>query len=242
MAKASLNREYAIRFCAVGIIMIGISLWSLYDGMVAYPRENERLAEIRKVAVPKNNATNIVILAQAWITKRTNKETGEQESPLELVYRKHGWKQPRSLVQKLLAIQEPKDQSVESLNAYAQATIRAFSEEIYPQEKISVQYGQAAITFGLALFFFWSVWKKRKMVYEATEDGLGGSGFGGEFIPWGKVKQVDWSKWDEKGILTVFLVDGRKYTLDGWHFKPMRPIAEVIQEQEKRGFGSVEEK
>ena len=106
---------------------------------------------------------------------------------------------------------------------------------VYSPAKLRGQFIQAAITLILAALAFAAVVSKRKTVYEVDDSGLSGTGFGDETIPWESVGSVDWSRWDEKGIVTVILKDGRRFKLDGWHFAGMRPVAEVLAERFARG-------
>ena len=39
---------------------------------------------------------------------------------------------------------------------------------------------------------------------------------------------VDWTKWDEKGIVTLTLKAGRRLTLDGWHYAGMTAVVDEI--------------
>ena len=102
-------------------------------------------------------------------------------------------------------------------------------EPVYSPAKLNGQFIQAGVTLLLAFLAFAAVATKRKTVYCVDESGLSGPGFGAEPIPWENVAEVDWAKWDDKGILGVRLADGRRFKLDGWHFAGMRPVAEVFR-------------
>lgn len=40
--QTKLSRPYVMRFVIIGLAVLGISLWSAYDGLVAYPESNVR--------------------------------------------------------------------------------------------------------------------------------------------------------------------------------------------------------
>ena len=63
MAEAKLNREYAVRVVGVGALMVGMCVWSLYDGLVAWPRCNREMERAR----PGLLATNLT--AEVWLAR-----------------------------------------------------------------------------------------------------------------------------------------------------------------------------
>lgn len=228
-ATAKLNREYALRLCGVGLVMLALSAWSVYDGAVAWPRENRALESVRDkfAAVSDMGAT-----PEAWLASPPDRPG---EYPLKALFAEIGRKPPRRLVEELASIKSPAgDDDGAKLARIAQAK-ELFSKPLYPPGKLKGQFVQALVTLVLAALAFWSVASKRGVEYSAGDEGLSGSGFGGAAIPWDEVASVDWTRWDEKGIFTVTLADGRKFKLDGWHFAPMRPIAQIVMEHKPRG-------
>ncbi|MDR2849680.1 MAG: hypothetical protein LBW77_03945, partial [Verrucomicrobiota bacterium] len=97
MAEAKLNKDYALRVLGVGVMLVGICAWSLYDGSVAWPRCNEDMARVR----PALLATNLT--AEAWL------ETGEgMASCLDEAFNAQGVaKAPSKLVRKLGELRIP---------------------------------------------------------------------------------------------------------------------------------------
>jgi hypothetical protein len=229
MATAKLNREYAVRMCGIGIIMLALSAWSIYDGAVAWPKVNNELASVRDELVAGCRAG---ITPEQWLSSPDADTTTYR---LQIVFAAHGLRPPKYLVQELGAIQSPPGDEPEARAARAAQAEDLFQKPVYSPAKLRGQFIQAAITLILAALAFAAVVSKRKTVYVVDDSGLSGTGFGNETIAWESVGSVDWSRWDEKGIVTIVLKDGRRFKLDGWHFAGMRPVAEVLAARFARG-------
>lgn len=229
MATAKLNKEYALRLCGVGVIMLALSAWSIYDGAVAWPRENANMDKVR----PK--------LIECCESGKTPDDflSSTEERPgvflLQTIFAEDGVNVPKHMVQELSTFIKPagESDSPEARNMRTQRAIELFSKPIYSQGKINGQFIQAGVTFIFAIMAFFAVTSKRKITYTADDNGLSGTGFGSTQIPWGDVASVNWDKWEEKGIINLSLRDGRTFKLDGWHFAGMRPIADILREKVK---------
>lgn len=233
MAEAKLNKDYAIRLGLVGAIMVGLAAWSVYDGAIAWPKENERLAEVRP-ALLEGCANGVA--SEMWLSPLVkagdDPESAERRpSLLNQVYARKGWTPPSRLVQELSSITQPVGDDSEARRLRAEQAARLFSEAVYSRQKLQSQYIQAAATLVLGALAFAAVLSKRKTVYVVDDDGLRGGGFGPETIPWSDVKSADWSKFNEKGILSIDLASGHRVKLDGWHFKGVRDIAAEVQKR-----------
>lgn len=224
MATANLNREYALRICGIGLIMLALSAWSVYDGAVAWPRVNLAMESVRDEFASRSAGG---MSPQDWLASQPD---SPGLYPLKELFAGKGFSPPGKLVQELTAITDPKGDDREAKAARADRAVELFDEPLYPPAKLKGQFVQAIVTLALALLAFGAVARKRGKAYSADEEGLSGSGFGGATIPWGDVASVDWSRWEEKGIFRIALKDGRRFTLDGWHFAPMRPVAAVVRE------------
>ena len=222
MATAKLNREYAVRMCGIGVIMLALSAWSVYDGAIAWPTVNASLETVRNELVAGCRAG---ITPEQWLSAPDADTTTYR---LQALFAAHGLRPPKYLVQELGAIQSPPGDEPEARAVRAMQAEELFSKPVYSSAKLRGQFIQAAITLILAALAFVAVISKRKTIYIVDDSGLSGTGFGNETIPWESVDSVDWSRWDEKGIMTVILKDGRRFKLDGWHFAGMRPVAEVL--------------
>jgi len=222
MAEAKLNREYAMRLMGVGALMVGICLWSLYDGRVAWPRQNRRMEEVR----PALLATNLT--AEAWLARG---DAGV--SPIEGAFVSRGFSAPSKLIKKLSEIRVPDTAADRDALRAAQAprVAKVLKEPVYSEHDLKTQIVQAAVTLALGFYAFCLIGLKARKRYLADDAGLGGSGFGNRHIAYGDIKAIDWSKWDEKGILRLTLGSGVRHTLDGWHFAGMTGIADEIQKR-----------
>ena len=222
MATAKLNREYALRMSGIGVLMLALSAWSVYDGAVAWPKVNAELAAVRDELV----AGCAAFTPEQWLLSPEEDPGGY---PLRKVFASHGFQVPKYLVQELGAISVPPGDEPEARAARAAQAEELFRKPVYPDAKLKGQFVQAFVTLRLAVLAFAAVATKRRKVYVVDESGLSGTGFGPEPIPWEAVESADWSKWDEKGILVLRLKDGRRFKLDGWHFAGMRPVADVVR-------------
>lgn len=232
MATAKLNREYALRICGIGLVMLALSAWSVYDGAYGWPRQNEAMEAVREdfaAGCAKGMSP------QDWLAELT---AYPGSYPLKTTFEVRGYSPPKHFVQELAAITEPRGDDQIAKAARAARALELFDKPLYPPAKLKGQFVQAAITLALAALAFLAVARKRGLAYSADDNGLSGSGFGDATIPWGEVESVDWSRWDEKGIFTISLRDGRRFTLDGWHFAPMRPLAAIVREKVQANTGS----
>lgn len=219
MAEATLNREYALRLAGVGALMVGMCVWSVFDGAVAWPEKNRRLEGAR----PALLATNLT--AEAWIARE---EGGG--SPLDAVFRQAGATTPSKLIKKLGELRLPAqaENLAELREAQAKRVRQLFEGPVYSSHDLQAQFVQAGVTLALGLLAFASVGAKARRRYQADGAGLSGSGVGPAPVAYGDIRAIDWSKWEEKGIVTLSLAAGRTLRLDGWHFAGMAGVVEEI--------------
>ena len=222
MAEAKLNQEYAVRIAGVGALMVGMCVWSLYDGMVAWPRHNVSVEQAR----PALLATNLT--AEAWVTRN---EAGV--SPLGAVFQEKGLAPPSKLIKKLgeFKVSPSASDKTALYEMQAKRVQKLFEGPVYSPHDLQTQFVQAAITLFFGALAFFSVGLRARKRYCADGTGLHGSGFGGQTIPYGDLALIDWAKWDEKGIATLTLKSGARHRLDGWHFAGIVGIVEEIRKQ-----------
>ncbi len=229
MATAKLNREYAMRLCGVAVVMLGLTIWSLYDGLYAWPKVNDEYRQVQPLLL---DSAEKGCPPEIWLNAPKKLEGHEivvtNEFMLRIIYNGIGAKVPRRLVEEIQLITKPEGNTPEAIKGRAEQAVELFKNlEIYPESKIRTQYVQAAVTFILALLAFWSVLSKRKKEYVADDEGLRGSAIGYP-VKWDDIAFVDWNKWD-KGIISIRLKNQNKIVIDGWHFAGVRDIAEVIK-------------
>ena len=186
MAEAKLNREYAFRLIGVGIIMLGLAVWSVYDGSIAWPRVNAALDAVRDELIRESNG-NPVVTPEDWLATKEGGAPGEY--PLKAVFDKAGKKVPGHLLEELSMITAPAGQDAASRMARKDAAVKLFKSPVYPKSKLHSQYIQATVTAFLAILAFWAVGSKSGIRYTADEEGLGGGGFGPDdnIVPWDDV-------------------------------------------------------
>ncbi|MDX9868825.1 MAG: hypothetical protein RBT78_12970 [Kiritimatiellia bacterium] len=220
MTEAKLNREYALRILGVGALMTGLSVWSLYDGFAAWPRQNRALDAARPALLARE------LSAEAWL----DRDAGGTRL-VDAVFAAQGRRAPSKLVKKLGELRVPASASGrEGLRAMQAAQIRRlFEGPVYDTRDLQSQSVQAAVTLGLALLAFFTVARKARLRFAADDSGLSGSGFGNASVPYAELARIDWSKWDAKGIVVLTLRNGRRHKLDGWHFAGMTGLADEIR-------------
>ena len=220
MAEARLNREYALRMAGVGAMMFGMCVWSLYDGMAAWPRVNREMEAVR----PALLATNLT--ADAWLAAGDSGRALIHEA-----FAAQGLKAPSKLIRKLgeLKVPERAEDRVTLQVAQAPRVAKLFEGPVYSAHDLQTQFVQAAVTAALGLLAFAAVGAKARRRYVADERGLSGSGAGPSPVAYDEIERIDWGRWDEKGIAVLTLKGGVRLKLDGWHFAGMTGIVEEIR-------------
>ena len=223
MAEAKLNREYALRMLGVGAVMFGMCLWSLYDGMIGWPQQNQSMERVRATLL----ATNLT--AEAWVERDEERGT----SPIDKVFLAAGEKTPAKLIKKigLLKIPEQGTNNRTMREAQTKQLQKLLESDVYSAHDLQTQTVQAVLTCALGLLACLSVGRKSVKRFFADDKGLHGNGFGNAIIAFSDISQIDWSKWDEKGIVVLTLKSGVRHKLDGWHFAGMTEIVDEIKRQ-----------
>jgi hypothetical protein len=225
MTEAKINKEYLLRMVGVAAFMLGISIWSIYDGFVAWPEKNREFEAVRPMLLSTN------LSAKAWLAK-----TGaEGQSPLDLVFAEAKLKKPSKLVKKIdeykMADNLPQELLAQGREREKEALKHIFENPLYGPGDLQGQLVMAVITALVALWVALSFIPKLSRRFIADESGLHGSGFGGELIKYSDIDSMDWKLWDKKGIIKVTVRGGAQHTLDGWHFNGIKGIVDLIIEQ-----------
>jgi len=221
MAEAKLNREYALRILGVGAVMFGMCVWSLYDGHIGWPKVNRAMEHVR----PALLATNLT--AEVWLSR----DGDNGLSPLEEAFRAAGEKAPSKLIKHISEIRIPEQSGDDAAlkERQKQQLQKIFEGPVYSSHDLQAQTVQALITFFLGAWAWGSLALKAGKRFCADDTGLHGSGFGKEPIPFASISKIDWSAWEEKGILVLTFGNGARIKLDGWHFSDMRAVVDVVK-------------
>ena len=220
MVTAKINREYAIRISGVGLMMIGICAWSIYDGTKAWPGVNKGM----EIARPALLATNLTVTA--WL-----EHVNEGKSELERVFATVGQHVPSKLTRKMGELKLPEHLVNDTASREMQVKqLKAlFKNPVYSDQDLKTQWVQAGITLFLGLLAFAVVGRKATRKFYADEKGLSGSGVGPKPLAYTAIKAIDWSKWQDKGIVRLTCVNKAVITLDGWHFSGITQLVEEIK-------------
>jgi hypothetical protein len=220
MITARINREYALRISGVGLMMVAICAWSLYDGTRAWPDVNKQM----EVARPALLATNLTVTT--WLAR-----VDEGQSELARVFATIGHPVPSKLKRKMGELKLPENLANDTASRERQAKQLKdlFEKPVYSAQDINTQWIQAGITLFLGLLAFAVVgWKATRHFY-ADEKGLSGSGVGSKPLAYTAIKAIDWSRWHDKGIVRLTFVHRVVITLDAWHYTGITPIVEAIK-------------
>jgi hypothetical protein len=222
-AIAKLNREYALRMLGVGALMFGLAGWSLYDGLVGYPRLNARYAEIRPGLID-------LAMTAGELTKSAG---DDRVSVYERAFLDKGLKAPHSTLAKLKALNEqarsqqaPEGQADRFRAQQVEAARLVLDKPARSEHEIQSQFVMALIATLAALAACAAVGFKARRCFTADDDGL--RGFAAEVIAYDTVASADWKQWDEKRIIRLSLRDGRRLKLDGWHFTGAEAVVEEL--------------
>lgn len=221
-ATARLNKEYALRIAGIGALMVGMTGWALYDGIVAYPRLNLRYETVRPV-----------LLAQNLTAGELVKPEGEESSLFERVFEEAGVPVPKGLFTKLKALNEqaralnvPQEQAVTFRERQIAEARRLLDQPLKDAHDIRSQFVMAALALAAALLAFGTLIHKGRRRFVADEAGL--HGFVSETLGYDAVAAAEWSRWEEKRIVRFTLRDGRKLTLDGWHYAGAEEVVAAL--------------
>jgi len=219
MAEAKLNREYARSRFIVGTVMIGICVWSLYDGFKGWPQMNARMDDARPLLL----ATNLT--ASAWIDREDDGTTA-----LDHLFAQVGHKTPGKLIKKITELQLPQEKAndTKALEDHAKMLTELFNGPVYSEHDLQTQWQMAVITVLLGLLMFGAVGLKVPKRFIADDSGLSGNGFGKQRLAYEDITAINWAKWDEKGIIALKFKSGKTVKLDGWHFAGMTGIANEL--------------
>ncbi|MDA3923498.1 MAG: hypothetical protein PF904_02220 [Kiritimatiellae bacterium] len=225
MALAKINKEYVLRMAGVAFLMIAICVWSIYDGVVAWPQKNLEFAKVRQDLMSTN------LTAKVWLVKTEV----DGRSQLDLCFDKHALKTPSKLIKKIDEVKTPANLPSEMIEQYRMrerdSLKKIFEEDIYDKQALQGQFVMAAITALVALAVLFSFAGKIPKQFCADEAGLSGSGFGSEIINYADLESIDWKQWDKKGIVKLSVIGGAVYTLDAWHFVGISEVVDEIVKQ-----------
>jgi len=219
MVTATLNREYALRIAGVGLMMVGFCGWSLYDGTTAWPNVNKGMESVR----PALLATNLTVTA--WLER-----IDEGKSELARVFETAGQHVPSKLTRKMGELKLPEHLANDTASCETQAKQLKvlFEKPVYSEQDINTQWGQAGMTLFFGLWAFAVVGLKATRKFTADEKGLSGSGVGPKPVAYTDIKTIDWSKWNDKGIVRLTCNNKAVIILDGWHFTGITQLVEEI--------------
>ncbi len=96
------------------------------------------------------------------------------------------------------------------------------------QQDINMQFAWAAVCFPVAILLFINLQLHAARKLYADDTGLH---YGGKSIAWDQVENIDYDRWDSKGIAIVHASDGRRIKLDDWKYKGAGDVLAAVEQQ-----------
>ncbi len=226
--KTKLNLDYMWRTALFGIVFAGWGLWSLYDGLVAYPRFNEKygyqIYERLREKAHDEAEQEISNGATAYEQREAvNSIWNEKYRPRFLKeLRKTDWWDNY----------EAGARTKEGAPRQGLEAVRQLEDEYHSPWDIRAQHFMAAVCLPLGLLALGSLALSATRSHAADEEGL--HGFARTPIPYDAIQSVDWSRWQRKGIAKLTAAaDGstRTFKLDEWKFRGMENILKAVEEK-----------
>lgn len=223
--QLTLNPEYAIRWVAVSLLMIAISIWSVYDGIISYPRMNRQLSSVAQyIAEPGMTPTRLLEIEgrQRRIDAIYTKQLNIRKAPRRLVGK------VKDLAKQAMKAQDsvkPGHNSDFVLEQNKQLRELVCNTPLWSEHDIRSQFVMAVLTLVLGIAAALTLLYRR--IKAGCLDGDTFRGFGAPF-DMNDITSVDDSSWKGKGILRLHIKDGRQIVLDAWHYNGVKDIKRHI--------------
>lgn len=223
-----LNLDYAWRTALFGIVFAGWGFWSLYDGLIAYPRFNQShahgtYAELRDKA--REEAAQDVEAAQTAYEQReaVNSVWSQKYRPIFLQrLQETAWWEGY----------ESSARTKEGAPRRGLEAVRQLEDDYHSVWDIRAQYFMAIVCLPLGLLALGSLGLSASRRFSADETGL--HGLADKPIAYDAIQAIDWSRWQRKGIARLTAsVNGatRTFKLDEWRFRGVNDILKTVEEQ-----------
>lgn len=222
-ATARLNQEYAWRMLGVGTMMVCLAGWALYDGVIAYPRMNTRYEAVRPELVARE------LTAGEWV-----KPAGEEGLSLfEQAFKERGIALPKTLFTRLRTLREQVSKQTvqpEQVAVFREQqladTHQLLEQPLKSEQDIRSQFVMAILAGLAAVMAFVAVGRKAGRRVTAAAEGI--QGLAASVVPYADIASLDWARWEGKRIICFLLRDGRRLTLDGWHYKGTEEVVAMV--------------
>lgn len=213
--KTRLNKDYATRMIAVGLLFCAGCLWLLYDGFIGYNRVNERVAPVGQTLIESGKT------AKELIEKDEN-----NRMPLTEAFEAAGMKPPKGLFEKLKTLSQEASESP----VLREETVKVLSQPVYSAHDIQGQFVTAGLTFLFALGLMAFLFRRSLLGFCLTADTFSilRKGSAPKELRLSDLKTIDWSKWEDKRIATFHFNDGTVQTLDAWFYSGVIPLVAAV--------------
>lgn len=215
MIQTSINKDYQIRLLGVGAVLFALAGWFLYDGLIAYPRENAAVAPICQQ------------LAEQKLTPRQLLETpATGVSRFAAAFEAVGQTSPSHIYDLLKSVINANAPEADNTD-FATALL---TRPVHSDGDIQAQYTSAGIAafFGACLFGLLAM--RRRVAYTLDGDTLTiRNGAAEQKLSLANLKSISWRNWATKRIAVLSFQDGTSKTLDAWHYFGIEEIAAAIE-------------
>lgn len=207
-ATTKIAGQYRLRLVLIAAMCLFWTVWSLYDGLVAYPAQN-RHAEVHDFLF-EGEVSDVprAMKQQHWI--KFAQERGLPEGNSQ-------------------ANDFPEDQQFDLWRTYA--VVYGLAPDAPPkhhsESSIFTQFIMAAITAPIGLIFLFSYLTSYRRWIRSDEEQV--STNAGQNVPYNDITRLDKERWKAKGIATVHYETKQgagKIILDDWKFD--RPTTDIV--------------
>lgn len=227
-AKTTLNLDYVWRTALFGIVFTGWGMWSLYDGLVGYPKFNEKHGYEAYVELYEK-------AREEAETEISNASTAyEQREAVNSIWNKKY--RPRFL-EKLRQTDwwgsyEASASTEEGAPRRGLEAVHQLEENYNTPWDIRAQYFMAVVCLPLGLLALSTLGLSATRSHAADDEGL--HGFASTPIPYDSIQSIDWSRWHRKGIAKLTAAvnsSSRTFKLDEWKFRGMDDILKAVEQK-----------
>lgn len=225
--RPKISMDYIWRGTLFGLVFLGFGLWSVYDGMVAYPAFNQAhdLPVFDELKAECRAEVDKAIAESSVVVNRSNEE--------ERLWRE-------KYVERFLEHLRGTDWWAGFVAKYRKdegedkTEIEALGHLQHEYKQIAPQYIMAALCLPVGLYGLLALFRdlSKRAAYCADTEGL--HGFLPDTVPYDAIRDIDYRKWDRKGIAKLNVEQNgtpRTLTLDDWKFKGMEDILHRVEER-----------
>ena len=219
--NSSVCKWWLLRLLLVVIVFGGFGGWCVYDGVVKYPRLEDKFQKVYSQVIEKHGQKNLYAIFKKVDDKRLEQNIGAEQYAIVLDDEEENYKQL-----KFVNVQTDKEYKIHPAHD-------AEDKEYYVKNDwdIMTQFVMAAVSIAIALAVFLRVLLVLGKKIYADEEGVQ---VNNRRITYDAITKIDKRKWYRKSIATLYYNsngNSGRFKLDDWIFEGHR---EILAESERR--------